>query len=267
MRNAAAAGALALTLLAPGAPAADPVSVQHAEGLVHGFLALSNLDGSQIASGDLIQNVRGDRVTTRLAFHFKDGSTHDETAVFTQRGRFTLQTDHLVQAGPAFEHPIDMTIDRPRRAVTVKYRDADGKQKDETEQMDLPLDLSNGMIITLLKNMGKTPLPSTLSYIAATPKPRLVHLDVSKAGPDSFTTAGTSREATHYVLKINIGGIAGAIAPIIGKQPPDSHVWVLDGEAPAFVKSEAALAIGGPVWRMELTSPAWPAAAGQRRER
>ncbi|MBI4485154.1 MAG: hypothetical protein HY655_04000 [Acidobacteria bacterium] len=36
-----------------------------------------------------------------------------------------------------------------------------------------------------------------------------------------------------------------------------SHVWVLEGEAPAFVKSEAPLFVGGPIWRMELVSPVW----------
>jgi len=51
------------------------------------------------------------------------------------------------------------------------------------------------------------------------------------------------------------------IAPLVGKQPPDSHVWILGGDAPAFVKAEQALYIGGPVWRIELASPSWPRAA------
>ncbi len=51
-----------------------------------------------------------------------------------------------------------------------------------------------------------------------------------------------------------IGGIEGKI----GKQPPDIHVWVLGGEAPAFVKMEGPLFYGGPIWRIELASPVWP---------
>jgi len=38
-------------------------------------------------------------------------------------------------------------------------------------------------------------------------------------------------------------------------------VWILGGDAPAFVKAEQALYIGGPVWRIELASPSWPRAA------
>ena len=57
--------------------------------------------------------------------------------------------------------------------------------------------------------------------------------------------------------KVDIGGLSGLLAPLLGKQPPDSHVWILGGEAPAFVKAEQPLYLGGPVWRIELVSPVW----------
>jgi hypothetical protein len=253
------AGALfGLVLLAPVAPSAEPVAVRHVEGLVRGFLSLRSLDGKLLASGDLIQNARGNRVTTRLVFHFKDGSTSEETAVFSQAGHFQLVSDHLVQKGPAFDKPLDMMIDRPSGKVTVKYKTDKGEEKVEDEKMELPDDLANGIIITLLKNIKPDDPPASVSFVAATPKPRLVKLKISKGADDPFSTAATSRKATHYVLKVDIGGFAGVVAPLIGKEPPDQHVWVLQGEAPAFVKSEATLFMGGPIWRMELVSPVWP---------
>jgi hypothetical protein len=130
----------------------------------------------------------------------------------------------------------------------------------ENEKFDLPADLANGMMTVLLKNVGAKNLPPTVSYVAATPKPRLVKMVISAAGVDSFSIAGSSRRATHYVLKVEIGGLAGVLAPILGKQPPDNHVWILEGGAPAFVKSEGPLYLGGPSWRIELASPVWPAA-------
>ena len=66
---------------------------------------------------------------------------------------------------------------------------------------------------------------------------------------------GASRPATHFVLKVEIGGLAGWLAPLVGKKPPDSHVWILEGQAPAFVASEQPLYLGGPLWRIEVTSP------------
>jgi hypothetical protein len=50
------------------------------------------------------------------------------------------------------------------------------------------------------------------------------------AGTEPCFVGGSARKATHYVLKIDIGGIAGFVAPLVGKQPPDSQVWILDGE-------------------------------------
>ena len=62
-------------------------------------------------------------------------------------------------------------------------------------------------------------------------------------------------------MKIEIGGLSGVVADLLGKEPPDTHVWILEGEAPAFVKSEGPLSSGGPIWRIELVSPVWPGPA------
>jgi hypothetical protein len=244
--------------------AAEPVRVRFTEGIVHGFLALRTLDGKTVADGDLIQHARGDRVTSRLVFRFRDGSILDETAIFTQRGRFLLVSDHLVQKGPTFPQPVEMSIDRASGRVIVRYTNEHGEQKVEDERLELPDDLANGMILTLLKNVSPSGTLPTLSMIAVTPKPRLVKLALTAAGTDPFSTGGMTRKAAHYVVKVEIGGVAGVVAPLLGKQPPDSHVWVLGGEAPAFVKSEGPLHLGGPIWRIELVSPAWPGASAPR---
>jgi len=149
-----------------------------------------------------------------------------------------------------------MSIERASGRVTVHYTEKDGEQKVADEHMDLPADLANGIILTLLKNVGNRP-PASVSMIVTTPKPRLVKLPLSVAGLDPFSTGGVARKATHYVVKVEIGGVAGLVAPLVGKQPPDSHVWILGGEAPAFVKSEGPLFQDGPIWRIELTSPVW----------
>ena len=236
---------------------AEQVNVRHAEGLVHGFLSLRTLDGHLLADGDLLQNVRGARVTSRLVFHFKDGSLHDETAVFSERQQFRLLRDHLVQKGPSFPQPIDMQIDAVKGQVTVRYEDH-GEAKVASEHMNLPADLANGLILTMLKNARADAPPKRVGFVAATPKPKLVTLAIANAGDEPFSTGGIGRRATHYVLKVDVGGIEGVLAPLVGKQPPDSHVWILGGDAPAFVKSEQPFYNEGPVWRVELVSPVWP---------
>jgi hypothetical protein len=185
---------------------AAPVAVRHTEGLVHGFLVLRTLAGDTLADGDLIQIARGYRVTNRLVFRFKDGSVHDETAVFSQRGNFRLLSDHLVQKGPAFQHPMQVSIDGSTGQVTVRTTDDDGKEKVLTNRLDLPPDVANGMVLTLLKNIRSDASQMTVSMVAATPKPRLVKLAITSQGEEPFSIGGSSRKATHYVVKVEIGG-------------------------------------------------------------
>jgi hypothetical protein len=251
--------AIGLALLWAGASMAEQVPVRNAEGLVHGFLSLRTLDGTHVADGDLLQRAHGDRVTSRLVFRFRDGSLRDETSVFSQRATFRLISNRLTQKGPSFPQPLEMTVECATGQVTVNYTD-DGKAKVEKEKMELPSDLANGITLTLLKNVSPQALPKELSMVVPTPKPRLVKLQLSTAGEAPFSTGGLSRKATHFVVKVDIGGFAGLIAPLVGKQPEDSHVWVLGGEAPAFVKSEGPMFLGGPIWRIELVSPVWPKA-------
>jgi hypothetical protein len=243
------------------AAAASPVAVRYREGLIHGFLLLSTLDGEVIAAGDLSQIARGDQVTTQIAFRFKDGSRQDETTVFSQRGHFRLISYHLVQKGSSFKNASDLSVTCATGQVTLRYTDDDGKEKIINRHMALPSDLGNGLIPTLLMNIRDGTPQLEVPLLVAAPKPRLVKIVVNAQGKEPFSLAGFSREAIHYVAKVDIGGLAGVVAPMVGKQPPDSQLWMLGGEAPVFLKSETQSYMGGPMWRIELASPVWPQAA------
>ncbi len=242
-------------LLPAGALCAEQVPVRHAEGVARGFLVLRAQDGAALADGDLIQTSRGDRVTTRVVFHFKDGSIHDETVVFSQKERFRLISDHLVQKGPSFPHPIETSIDATTGLVTVKSRTDDGKEKLDQDRMELPTDVANGLMFTLLKNIGPEPPGATLSMVAATPKPLLVKLVLSAAGEDRVTLGSSTHKSIRYASRIEIGGIKGVLATLLGKKPPVTYVWILTGEAPTFIKAEGPLFFGGPVWHIDLACP------------
>ena len=248
---------LFIALLCGAATGQSKVAVRYKEGLTHGFLALSTLDGNQIAVGDLTEVVQGNRVTIRLVYHFKDGSLQDETTVFSQRQYFSLISYHLIQRGPTFKQPTEMTFQTSGGKVTVHYTDDKGQEKTEEEHLKLPPNLANGLVLTLLKNLNSEEQLPQLSMVVATPKPRIVKLSISLQGKEPFTLAGSRREAFHYVVKVDIGGLAGLVAPLLGKQPPDAHVWIIGGEAPTFVKSETLSFMGGPIWRTELVSPVW----------
>jgi hypothetical protein len=243
-----------------GVIGAQPVAVRQTEGALHGFLALNSLNGEQVATGDLEQVARGNRVTSQLVFHFKDGSVQEETTVFSQSGHFRLLSDHLVQKGAAFKRQMDLSINGSTGEATARYSDDHGKEKVETVTLTLPPDLANGMVPVLLKNLPRGQ-SLTASMVVAAPKPQLVKLAISAEGEDSFLVGGARREATRYVLKIEIGGVKGVIAPLVGKQPPDTYVWILGGTAPVFLKSEGPSCEGCDILRTQLSAPVWPKAA------
>jgi hypothetical protein len=245
-------------LLQPTITHAETVAVRYREGVSHGFLVLRTEDGKPIADGDSTQVARGERVTSHMRFRFKDGSIYEQTTVFSQNGTFRLLSDHVVQKGPTFKRPMETVIDATSGQVTVRYTE-DGRDKVLTERLELPPDVANGILFTLLKNVQRNVPKATVSYVAATPKPRIVHLEVTSQGQEPFSIGSYSHKAIHFVVKVKIGGVAGVVARLVGKQPPDIQAWVLGDDAPAFVRSDGPLYGDGPIWRMELAVPAvWP---------
>ena len=238
----------------------DMVAVRHMEGRIHGFLVLRDAENRILASGESTQLVNGSRVTNELTLHFKDGSLHQETAVFSQRRAFQVVSYHLVQKGPAFKRATDMKVDAATGEVKVHSKDENGKETDASEHMKLPADLANGIVPTVLGDIDPQ-AKTTLSMVVATPKPRLVKLEIASVGEDPFSVGGSTVKAIKYEIKVDLGGVSGVVAPIIGKQPPAVYVWMVGGKAPGFLRSDGPLFEGGPIWRIELASPQWPKAA------
>lgn len=235
---------------------AQQVPVRHMQGTSHGFLLVREMNGRAIGSGESTQIVRGDRVISRLVFRFTDGSIDDDTTIFSQKHAFRLLSDHHLQKGPQYAHPMDVFMNAVTGQVIV--RALSGKdQGAKTYHVDMPPDVSNGLALTLLTNILPSAPETKVSYLAATPKPRLIKLAITPEGKDTFSIAGTRHQALRYVMKFDLGGLAGVVAPVIGKQPKDVRVWVVEGLAPAFIREEGPLADGGPVLQIEQTSPNW----------
>jgi hypothetical protein len=191
---------LARAVLSQPTPvAAQSVSVRYREGLSRGFLVVRTPDGRQVADGDSSQVAHGERITSRMTFRFKDGSIEDETTVFSQHGTFRLLSDHVLQKGPAFKRPMETSIDAATGQVVVRYTDDDGKEKVVTERLDLPSDLSNGLLLTLLKNVQPSTPRTIVSYLVTTPEPRIIKLLITPQGEEAFST-GISKHTDRLSL-------------------------------------------------------------------
>ena len=246
-----AAGVVAIVSISVSA---DTVAVLHREA-AQGFLTLRSMDGRVLAAGEQVQTVHGNTVRKRLTFRFNDGSLDDETTEFRDAGTLRLIAYHHVQKGPSFPHPLELTIDATTGRVVV--RDIGDARSAHVEErvLTLPADLSNGLITNIVENVNPAGLPLSVSYLAATPKPRLVRLVITSGGLDSVATAGATRQSRHYVVDVRIGGLGGIVSTAIRKSLPRSHIWISTG-IPAFLRAETPLGVDGPVWRIDLAGPA-----------
>jgi len=238
---------------------AEPIPAQEKQGAVSAFVVLKSADGKVIAVADQIQTVLGNQVHSRLTFHFLDGSIDDETSVFTQGRTYQLVSDHHIQKGPSFPKPLDVSIHVATGMVTSREM-KDGKEKVETKHLDLPNDLVNGMTSLVVENFPKNCTELKVSYLAGGSKPRLVKLLTRPDGEDRFRVGGASRLSKKYRVHVEIGGVSGVIAPLVGKQPPDIAMWVTAGDVPTFLKMKGPFYEEGPIWTTEQAAPAWPGA-------
>lgn len=255
-----------LTLLAGGSnamaqqrerriePAAIPV--RFTEGSVHGFLELRTADGPLVAHGDLLQTVRDGAIESRMVFHFPDSSFFQETVTFSQHDVFTMLSYRLVQGGPSFDDDLDASLTRAGDYVVKTKSHKDGKEKQYTGKLDLPPDVYNGMVITIVKNMAAHDT-QTVHVVAFTPEPRLIALEIAPIGTQKVALGQHRETAVHFRLKPKLGALLKFFATLTGKAPPDSDAWIVVDDAPAFVRFEGPL-YSGPVWRLDLTSPNWP---------
>jgi hypothetical protein len=249
--------ALLTSTLTATAPA-DPIPVKHAQGIVHGFLTIRSAAGAAIGYGEFSQLTEGDRITDHLVYRFRDGSIDDETTVFAQHGTFQFVSDHHIQRGPFFPKPSDLIVGADG-TVTLHTNDQKGKPVDSTTHIDLGPDISNGMIGTLLVNLKPDVPDFKLAVVVpAQGKARLIHFAVSSAGQQPFSVVGTPRKASVFRLTPQIGGIEGVLAPMVNKQPPNIMIWVLEGEAPLFVREVGQLSEDGPIVSIEFASASFP---------
>jgi hypothetical protein len=230
-----------------GIASAEPVAVRYTEGVTRGFPVLRDAGGAILAHGDLAQVTSGDRVQSRLVFRFRDGSLYDEAVTFSQRDVFTLITYRIVQHGPSFPESLEASVDRLTGRYHVRYRaDEDSPEEVLSGKTELPADVSNGLLGTLLKNLepGKSQI---VSIVAFTPQPRAVKMLLHPMAAEPVTMAGMPVPATRYHIKPQLGLMASLLVTDL----PDVKTWIAQGEAPAFLRFEGPLYMQGPVWRID----------------
>ena len=234
------------------AATAEQLEVQHRQMLMHQFMQARAENGQILGHAEFTQTVQGDEVTMRLRYQFADGSVDDETTTYRQQGTFQLVRDRHIQSGAFFAKPVDFTVDGTTGMATTITTDTKGRTHTSSEHMDLPKDLSNGFVGTLLVNVPRNTRPFRVSLLVPVNGGRLIHIQISAEGERRFQMSGQNLTATVFRIHPDLGRVVGLFARMLGLQPKDVLVWVLEGEQPAVVRILGQLGGSGPVLSSEL---------------
>jgi hypothetical protein len=166
---------------------------------------LKTVEGIMIATGDVTQIIHGDRVTSRVTFHFRDGSLDDEITIFSQRRFFRLISDHHIQRGPSFPKPIDIFVDAATGKITSKTQDGAIRE----DHFDLPSDVSNGLPPNLLLNILPSTNETKLSFVAPTARPRLISMSIKPEGEVRFSVGAPRARSLTMCSTSNLGSRRG----------------------------------------------------------
>ena len=116
-----------------------------------------------------------------------------------------MHSYHVIQRGPVFERDMEATLERTSGSYRVKTRDHDDGEEEEMQgTLELPADVYNGMILTVLKNFEKALVEAFT-------------LSLSRRSPRSLNSRFTLRVVKKYPLPIQPGRQTGTFSiPIWG---------------------------------------------------
>jgi hypothetical protein len=231
---------------------AEQIPVRHIQLPRHEFMVARSETGKVLARVEFTETVQGDDVTMRLTYNFTDGSIDDERTTYSQRGEFRLVRDHHIEKGPYFPRPVDFAVEAASGTATSLTQDKNGKTLVQSQHIELPNDLANGIVGTLLLNVPANTKPFRAGILAPAFGGRLLRILISPQGQQPFHRAGQNLVATVFRIHPELGGFLGMIATLLNLQPKDVTVWILEGEQPAVVRVVGQLGGSGPVLSSEL---------------
>jgi hypothetical protein len=232
--------AFAMVLAAATAAAADPiVPMKYPPGTLHGFPSMSDTAGNVIADGELTQVVQGDRLLVSARWRFKDGHEGEETDTFTTRDGVVGQDRYAWVERRAGQELRRFEVDFDTgQAVAVTLHD--GKPERDEQHLDLRRGKAftgYGAALATIQLAWGREQPVEITFVAFTPKPRDVTLEIRREGEEQVGVAGRTIACDRFVLHPKLPFPVSLFA-----HPPDAHLWLTHAGPPMLVRGQQNLA-------------------------
>lgn len=231
--------ALALVLHGPVAAArepGDPIRLAWMEGDVGGLINILSPDGRKtIGFVEYHQLRHGDIVNMVRVAHFADGSSDEDQAearvgdtLVAQRGRSIIRDTH----GKPI---VDIKIDVAGGSITGFYLDGNDRQTVD-EHQELHGGTYWGPLINIaVKNFAQNATAGRVVFttVAATPKPRVINMELVQKGTQTVTRVGGRLTVTELSLLPTVNFL---IDPIVQRIAPETTFLVDSGKPPVLVR-------------------------------
>lgn len=241
-----------------GAAEAEPVALRHALGTLHGFPSMSDSSGRVIADGELTQELVSGSLVVHARWAFADGHRAEERDEF-RVGRDVAQERFSWIETKDGDELRRFEVDFATGKAIAITRDDKNEVKREEAKLDLPRGRAfagYGAALAISEILFEPAADAEFTFVAFTPKPRTVTLQVHRDGEERITVAGRSIPCDRYTLHPKIPFPVSLFA---GAR--DAHLWLTHAAPPALVRAEQNLvAKDDPVVVIDVTprGPAHP---------
>lgn len=230
--------AAALLLLTVAAPEEAAVAVRSAIGDLHGFPSMSDASGRVIATGELRQARRGRRLTVHATWRFRDGLVAEERDEFDVGGQLSQTRFSWVEQRAGTEQR-RFEVDFETGRALARVERAGDRSRDESR-----LELRRGRAFAgygIALAVSELPLDEAgakaeLTFVAFTPKPRTVTLEVRREGEEPIAAAGRGIPSVRFTLHPKL---PPAIRLFV--RADDAHLWFTHASPRALVRAEQNL--------------------------
>jgi hypothetical protein len=240
------AGTVAIVITALIAPlngvfareSGDPIQLQWMEGDVAGMTPIWSPDATRvIGSIEYRQHRQGDRLDATRVARFADGSSDEDQVEARVGGTLEALNGRSIIRDQRGASVVDLAIDVPGGHITG-FSANGGDRTTYDEKVQLPAGTYWGpLVFIVVKNFDQNASDGRLVFrtVAATPKPRVIDLELVRDGQTSVTPPGATLDVELLSLRPTINWL---VDPIVRRFAPRTQFFIRPGAPPALARYE-----------------------------
>ncbi len=245
-------GALVGASQAAAASPTPPIALGYVEGDAAGTSFIWAEDGKRVLGIiEYVQRRERDRLHVKRVARFRDGSRDEDEAEVRVGDRLESISGRSIIRDKRGTPVVDLKIDVGGKRITGFYLD-DGKRQAVDEEVDIGPGTYWGPLINLaLKNFDANAKDGKLVFqtVAPTPKPRVIDMELARAGAATITRiAGGKVATTRFTLLPTVNFL---IDPILQRFVPKTEFFIDDAKPPILVRFAGPRNYAGQLMRLE----------------